>query len=93
MLETVRAIVDERWKRQPNGFIISTRRIYVQIKKSRPFTTRAYGGIESDYSKIAQALEALGGKFYDFRSRHGLSNRTGSVYGGSSTWQFTEAKN
>ena len=92
MLETVRGIINERWKRQPKGFIISTKRLVTKMftDAGQIITIRAGYRNENTYFEIAHILEDLGGVFFGKASGRGKVNETQSNYSAASMWQFTE---
>lgn len=78
VIEQVKKYLEERWKIQPVGFIVSTKRIYDAIETTK----------QTDYCKIAEALDALGGNYFGKRSNKGLRIDTTKRHTGASKWQF-----
>ena len=82
----IKKIIEERWKVQPKGFIISVNRIFDALGSNNSYG--GYQGNDSDYHLIAETLDELGGEYFDKRSQGGLKNNTDKQYVGASKWQF-----
>ena len=89
MLETVREIINERWKIQPNGFIVSVDRITRAVCREKGIALVTAGGNDvSTYAQVSIILKKLGGKFISKRKKC-----TGDTKHTSKTkWQFMEDK-